>query len=828
MKRTTVAATSILLFSSALGCGLQPAPSTAAGSDPQSALKAEDAGKHKPLTAEEHRRRGQKGSPSTLAEEEIGRGGETLPMKNFGGRVMTAATNAIYYIWYGNWTGDTAPAILDDLARNLGGSPHYAINSTYFSADPNTGTHTPVPTTIAFGGETYDPGSQGPMLHGDTGDAAAIVTHAITTSALPLDTNGIYLVLTANGIMDPNYCTHYCGYHSRRTIENTDIVLGLIGNPTNCGGCADPFGSPNNNPGADGMASSITHEVSEMVTDPHYDAWKDGVQGEEVADKCRGYYGANYITSNGAHANTHLGAHDYMLEMLWMNGPDGMCAQQLTPATLLCVDGTKDGSEPDVDCGGVCTVCEMGQHCSVDGDCDDSKCLSGTCTSYCKDGQQDNDETDLDCGGHFCIATCALGKHCSVNLDCASGECQGGTCSASFCTDGKQDGHETGVDCGGGTCAPCGLGQGCSMQRDCAVGQCILATCNTLYCQDFQRDGDETDVDCGDPLCGITCALGQHCTANANCASAVCSVGGLCVANDCLDGRKDDQEGDVDCGGTCASKCALGQFCTANADCASAVCSASGVCVANDCVDGRRDDQEGDIDCGGTCANRCALGQSCGANADCASVICSVGGLCVATTCADGRVDNHESDVDCGGGTCGGCGLDKNCYMQRDCAVGQCLFGSCSTIYCGDSVKDYDESDVDCGGPNCSSRCANGLHCSASSDCTSGDCQAGKCVPTHCTDGVREGAALESDLDCGGPDCAGCGLGKNCYMQRDCAVGQCLFGSCSTIYCGDSVKDYDETDVDCGGPSCGRCAPGRMCATGSDCLSGNCTSGHCQ
>ena len=49
-----------------------------------------------------------------------------------GGPVMLGTTN-VYYIWYGNWAGNTATTILTDLANNIGGSPYYNINTTYYN-----------------------------------------------------------------------------------------------------------------------------------------------------------------------------------------------------------------------------------------------------------------------------------------------------------------------------------------------------------------------------------------------------------------------------------------------------------------------------------------------------------------------------------------------------------------------------------------------------------------------------------------------------------------------------------------------------------------------
>src|SRR5512141_237750 len=49
-----------------------------------------------------------------------------------GGPVMVSPVN-VYYIWYGNWSGNSATSILTDLAGNIGGSPYFNINTTYYN-----------------------------------------------------------------------------------------------------------------------------------------------------------------------------------------------------------------------------------------------------------------------------------------------------------------------------------------------------------------------------------------------------------------------------------------------------------------------------------------------------------------------------------------------------------------------------------------------------------------------------------------------------------------------------------------------------------------------
>jgi hypothetical protein len=141
-------------------------------------------------------------------------------------------------------------------------------------------------------------------------------------------------------------------------------------------------------------------------------------------------------------------------------------------------------------------------------------------------------------------------------------------------------------------------------------------------------------------------------------------------------------------------------------------------------------------------------------------------------------------------------------------------------------MKDNAETDVDCGGGTCLG-CGEGKGCKVPADCLSGACTAGKCsapLPT-CTDGKKNGA--ETDVDCGST-CPKCGDGKACAMPTDCKSGTCTGGVCgSSGSCTDQMMNGNETDVDCGGSCATKCAVGKHCAIAADCVSTNCTGGTC-
>jgi hypothetical protein len=170
-----------------------------------------------------------------------------------------------------------------------------------------------------------------------------------------------------------------------------------------------------------------------------------------------------------------------------------------------CTDKIRNGGETDVDCGGSCPGCVVGDYCDVGGDC-----LSGICSSYlcaeagCIDGAQNGTESDVDCGGFSC-APCVQGKQCFLDDDCWSKSCELGACVDDSCTDGKKNGLESDIDCGWG-CAGCADGKVCEIDFDCASEVCTGGHCQKPSCTDGVSNGSETQTDCGGdcPAC-VTC-----------------------------------------------------------------------------------------------------------------------------------------------------------------------------------------------------------------------------------------------------------------------------------------------------------------------------------
>jgi hypothetical protein len=121
---------------------------------------------------------------------------------------------------------------------------------------------------------------------------------------------------------------------------------------------------------------------------------------------------------------------------------------------------------------------------------------------------------------------------------------------------------------------------------------------------------------------------------------------------------------------------------------------------------------------------------------------------------------------------------------------------------CSDAARNGTETGIDCGGGQCAA-CGVGQGCAAPSDCQSGICTAGVCQTPSCTDGLQTGN--ETDVDCGG-GCPACDDGYHCAVANDCTSGVCDGGICKAPTCSDGIKNGNENDVDCGG-SCTACVP---------------------
>ena len=157
--------------------------------------------------------------------------------------------------------------------------------------------------------------------------------------------------------------------------------------------------------------------------------------------------------------------------------PVAVCDQRCLPQRDVFRSGQND-TETDVDCGGPCSACSVGQQCRLSEDCHSGSCVEGVCAAAptCANFFQ----TPAKPTGLWWTKLCRvwLGPGCLAHSDCATGQCIGGLCATPplHCEDGQTGEGETGVDCGG-SCAPCQDGATCVLEQDCLSQVCQLDTC---------------------------------------------------------------------------------------------------------------------------------------------------------------------------------------------------------------------------------------------------------------------------------------------------------------------------------------------------------------
>jgi hypothetical protein len=396
-----------------------------------------------------------------------------------------------------------------------------------------------------------------------------------------------------------------------------------------------------------------------------------------------------------------------------------------------CGCGSDLGCQPPQTCGGgspgTPSVCG----------CTPKSCLAlnKTCgtvtdgcfsTQNCNNGTKEGNETDIDCGGGAagsCGTTCAIGKQCLVDTDCGAagvGHCADGVCCNSACT---------------GTCQACSSAKkGAGADGMCGSIAINLQDPNaTVTCVG-------NNVCDGANHCkkidGQTCSLNSECV-NGNCADGVCcntACTGTCLAcstakkGSGVDGvcgniavNQPDTTATVTCTGT--SACDGAGFCKKNLG---QPCANNGVCANGNCVDG--------FCCGA--AGGCPACQSCaiGANGTCGNILAGNPdnvpvNACAGTNVCDGmgacKMTNGQP---CGSGTSclsGNCAdnvcCNTSCNASNICmtCVGT-LPGVCSM------VVNADDSDSCNGSQTCDSSGAcllkPGQACLTGAVCASGVC----------------------------------------------------------------------------------------------------------
>ena len=486
-----------------------------------------------------------------------------------------------------------------------------------------------------------------------------------------------------------------------------------------------------------------------------------------------------------------------------------------------CSDATKNQAETDIDCGGQCgAVCALGKLCSTAGDCDPgaagvAECLlvgTATVCMNCGDGTKNGNEADVDCGGS-CATDCVSGQTCGGNADCDSNLCVGGLCAG--CADATQNGTETDVDCGGADCGPCFGGKICTADADCLSGSCAGGFCTLGATASACNQGDQ----CLNGVCGggtIPAANGVTVTWNPDASindenagtRASSTIGGTAKLTDAgitpaiplgFSFRYFDQlytSAYIDANGYISFVSASNSHSPPSL---SPSAASPNAVIAPFWFDADPSDGNANTDVRylttGTAPNRKFIVNwikipywlDATDKATFQVILYENGGF-VDINCKDCTLTASTSRaqiVENATGTEAFSAFSRNSSTSFNTPnqTAKRYFtnatngASCVAPTCNDGVKNQGETDVDCGGLACGATCAPARVCVADTDCggLGASCAGGVC--RNCADGVLNGA--ETGLDCGGQCGATCGGGQACNTGADCATSGCTGGLCN-------------------------------------------------
>jgi hypothetical protein len=238
----------------------------------------------------------------------------------------------VYFIYYGDWVDQNgnwgqyggSAWLLEHFTSQLGGSSWFSINSWYGDAWGNWASN-----RVHFGGRAIDRYSRGSNLTG--ADIQAIVKSAVQWGWLPDDPSGIYVVLTSEDVTEEGFCSRHCGWHTAMSWSSNGAgddkrLYAFVGNAANCANGCGIRNPSANDPVGDAMVNVLGHELSEIYSDPHLDAWY-APNGQENADHCAWQFGHEYAMPNGAPVNVAIGDTWYLVQMNWAPANPGYCTQ---------------------------------------------------------------------------------------------------------------------------------------------------------------------------------------------------------------------------------------------------------------------------------------------------------------------------------------------------------------------------------------------------------------------------------------------------------------------------------------------------------------------
>ena len=164
------------------------------------------------------------------------------------------------------------------------------------------------------------------------------IEHVVRSERQPTGQSDVYFLVTPDGLGNCSDSAStscalggdangYCAYHSQ-TADGL-VLYAVI--PFNAvpGHCQSDNPRPNSNT-ADPALSTISHEQSEMITDPTGNAWIDPQTGSEDGDLCLTNFGPDIGGSGSGAWNEEVNGGHYFLQEEWSNA-DSSCQPRARP-----------------------------------------------------------------------------------------------------------------------------------------------------------------------------------------------------------------------------------------------------------------------------------------------------------------------------------------------------------------------------------------------------------------------------------------------------------------------------------------------------------------
>ena len=231
-----------------------------------------------------------------------------LPLQYGGGAVETTSNNYALF-WDGsNRSAPFSPtyqALISRFFSDVGGSKLFDTVTEYYGGSSKT----PIKNVATFGGSDTitEPFPAGGVTDADL---QRVVKEAVARNGWKVGVGNEVFVYTAPG---GETISSYCAYHSYVTIGGATMQYAdePYGGQS---GCTVP-GSPNNDPAADSILNTTSHELWETITDPNTgDGWV-ALSGDEGSDECNFMFG----TQDASGADTYMNGHPYLLQQEWRN-----------------------------------------------------------------------------------------------------------------------------------------------------------------------------------------------------------------------------------------------------------------------------------------------------------------------------------------------------------------------------------------------------------------------------------------------------------------------------------------------------------------------------